>query len=30
MDLPDVFPSDVNYQVYIDEANELLKEVGYA
>ena len=29
MDLPDVFPSDVNYQVYIDEANELLKEVGF-
>jgi hypothetical protein len=30
MDLHDIFPSDVNYQVYIDEANALLKEVGYA
>lgn len=29
MDLPDVFPSDVNYLVYIEEANELLKEVGF-
>lgn len=29
MNLPDSFPSDVNYQFYIQEAEDLLKEVGY-
>jgi len=29
MDLPDIFPQDVDYPVYISMANELLKEVGY-
>lgn len=30
MDLPDTFPTDVNYQAYIVEAEKLLAEVGYA
>lgn len=30
MELPDEFPSDVNYQTYIVEAEKLLAEVGYA
>lgn len=29
MTLPDTFPSDVDYQVYIDEANKMLMEVGF-
>jgi DNA polymerase elongation subunit (family B) len=29
MDLPQTFPKDVNYVVYIEAANKLLKEVGY-
>ena len=29
MDLPDIFPQDVDYPVYISMANELLKGVGY-
>ena len=29
MSLPNSFPLDVDYQVYIDNANELLKEIGY-
>ena len=29
MDLPQRFPKDVNYVVYIEAANKLLKEVGY-
>jgi len=29
MDLPDIFPSDVDSQVYVQMANDLLKEVGY-
>jgi hypothetical protein len=28
MDLPEQFPSDVNHEVYIAEARQLLKEVG--
>jgi hypothetical protein len=28
MDLPEKFPSDVNYEAYITEARQLLKEVG--
>lgn len=28
MDLPETFPSDVNYEAYITEARQLLKEVG--
>ena len=28
MDLPEAFPSDVNYEAYITEARQLLKEVG--
>ena len=30
MDLPDEFPSDVNYEWYINETELLLKNVGYA
>lgn len=30
MELPDDFPTDVNYDYYIKEANDVLKEVGYA
>ncbi len=30
MDLPETFPDDVNYAVYISDANALLKDVGYA
>jgi hypothetical protein len=30
MDLPDTFPSDVDYDWYITEAESILKEVGYA
>jgi len=29
MDLPDVFPDDVNHQWYIDEAEDMLKGIGY-
>ena len=29
MSLPNLFPLDVDYQVYIDNANALLKEIGY-
>jgi hypothetical protein len=29
MQLPETFPSDVNYEYYIAEAEELLREVGY-
>lgn len=29
MDLPDSFPADVDYDYYIQEAYDLLKEVGY-
>jgi len=29
MNLPQTFPKDVNYVVYIEAANKLLKEVGY-
>ena len=28
--LPEFFPSDVNFQIYIKEANDLLKDIGYA
>ena len=28
MDLPDAFPSDINYQVYIDKAIELCYDIG--
>jgi len=30
MELPDAFPSDVDYGYYEQEANALLKEIGYA
>ena len=30
MDLPDSFPTDIDYAYYIKEANDLLTEVGYA
>jgi hypothetical protein len=30
MTLPNTFPSDVDYQVYVQMAHDLLKEVGYA
>ena len=30
MDLPDIFPGDVDYQAYIEDAEKLLYEVGYA
>lgn len=30
MVLPEKFPSDVNFKVYIDEAKDLLKDIGYA
>jgi len=30
MELPDTLPSDIDYNFYINEANDLLKEVGYA
>lgn len=30
MDLPDAFPSDIDYDWYITEAESILKEVGYA
>jgi hypothetical protein len=30
MDLPDQFPDDVDYKRYIDSANQLLKDIGYA
>jgi hypothetical protein len=30
MTLPDTFPTDVDYARYIDAANQLLREVGYA
>lgn len=30
MDLPDNFPSDLNYQWYVDEANKMLGLIGYA
>jgi hypothetical protein len=30
MDLPDTFPSDIDYDWYITEAESILKEVGYA
>jgi DNA polymerase elongation subunit (family B) len=30
MTLPDTFPSDVDYQVYVQMAHDLLKEVGHA
>lgn len=29
MDLPAEFPKDVNYQWYIEEANSILKDIGY-
>lgn len=29
MDLPDKFPSDVDYKWYIDEAYQILKNIGY-
>lgn len=29
MDLPDTLPTDIDYKVYIDNANKLLDEVGY-
>lgn len=29
MDLPDKFPKDVDYQWYINEANSILKDIGY-
>jgi hypothetical protein len=29
MQLPDVFPNDVDYSVYLDAAEKLLCEVGY-
>lgn len=29
MELPDSLPGDINYQFYINEAEDLLKEVGY-
>ena len=29
MDLPEVFPSDINYQVYIDKAIELCYDIGF-
>jgi hypothetical protein len=29
MNLPDEFPTDINYQWYIDEANKILTKVGY-
>ena len=30
MELPDKFPDDVDYNYYIDEAFDVLKEIGYA
>lgn len=30
MELPDEFPTDIDYEYYIREAKELIKEVGYA
>jgi len=30
MELPDKFPDDVNYDWYIDEANSILEDIGYA
>jgi len=30
MELPDEFPTDIDYEYYIKEANNMLKEVGYA
>jgi hypothetical protein len=30
MDLPDTFPTDIDYDYYIMKANELLTGVGYA
>jgi hypothetical protein len=29
MDLPDTFPTDINYQWYIDEAYSILEDIGY-
>jgi hypothetical protein len=29
MNLPSEFPTDINYQWYVDEANKILKKVGY-
>ena len=29
MELPDAFPTDIDYDYYIDEANKLLKDLGY-
>jgi len=29
MDLPDEFPSDVDYPIYITAARKLLKEIGF-
>lgn len=29
MDLPEVFPTNINYQWYIDKANEILYDIGY-
>ena len=29
MDLPDELPADIDYQRYIDSANQLLKDIGY-
>lgn len=28
MQLPDIFPSDIDYSRYIDESNEILKDIG--
>ena len=30
MDLPDAFPTDINYQWYIDEAYKILEKIGYS
>jgi hypothetical protein len=29
MTLPDTFPADIDYQKYVDEAEEILRSVGY-
>lgn len=30
MNLPDTFPEDIDYEYYINEAEQLLKDIGYA
>lgn len=30
MELPDTFPTDVDYEWYIDKCNNILKDIGYA